>query len=183
MGEEEVVKLLDTYWFERRFLSHRDAPTKAADQKVEEEAKYSGLPPTLHVRSLSDQLSSSRRSFSYGSLSISSTSLMSTPPKLQTILSGKQALEFSKEEERVKKRESERKRRKLASAKSLSDLEFEELKGFMDLGFVFSEEEKDSRLVSIIPGLQRLGRKGSGDSEEEGEINETLVSRPYLSEA
>ncbi|XP_059452578.1 uncharacterized protein LOC132183192 [Corylus avellana] len=185
MSAEEVVKLLDSYWFERRFLSHNpmDAPTKAADQEVEEEAKYSGLPRTLHVRSLSDQLSSSRRSFSYGSLSISSVSLMSTPPKLQTILSDKQVLEFSKEEERVKKRESERKRRKLASAKSLSDLEFEELKGFMDLGFVFSEEEKDSRLVSIIPGLQRLGRKGSGDGEEEGEINETLVSRPYLSEA
>ncbi|KAB8380451.1 hypothetical protein FH972_024759 [Carpinus fangiana] len=102
---------------------------------------------------------------------------MSTPPKLQTILSGKQVLEFSKEEEGVKKRASERKRRKFASAKSLSDLEFEELKGLMDLGFVFSEEEKDSRLVSIIPGLQRLERKGGG------EINETSVLRPYLSEA
>jgi hypothetical protein len=37
--------------------------------------------------------------------------------------------------------------RKLARAKGLSDLEFEELKGFMDLGSVFSEEDKDSRLV------------------------------------
>jgi hypothetical protein len=101
---------------------------------------------------------------------------MSTPPELQTVLSGKQVLAFSIEEEGVKKRASERKRRKLVSPKSLLDLEFEELKGFMDLGFVFSEEEKDSRLVSIIPCLQRLGRKGGG------EINETLVSRPYLSE-
>jgi hypothetical protein len=81
---------------------------------------------------------------------------MSTPPELQTVLSGKQVLEFSIEEEGVKKRASERKRRELVCPKSLLDLEFEELKGFMDLGFVFSEEEKDSRLVSIIPCLQRL---------------------------
>lgn len=51
----------------------------------------------------------------------------------------------------------------------------------MDLGFVFSEEDKDSSLVSIIPGLQRLGKK---DGEEEiGGVDEAKVSRPYLSEA
>ncbi|KAK9265568.1 hypothetical protein L1049_012458 [Liquidambar formosana] len=54
----------------------------------------------------------------------------------------------------------------------------------MDLGFVFSEEDKDSRLVSIIPGLQRLGRKGVEDDDEKGkEVDESVVSRPYLSEA
>ncbi|KAK9284305.1 hypothetical protein L1049_023476 [Liquidambar formosana] len=77
-----------------------------------------------------------------------------------------------------------RRRRKRGNSKSLSDLEFEEVKGFMDLGFVFSEEDKDSRLVSIIPGLQRLGRKGVEDDDEKGkEVDESVVSRPYLSEA
>ncbi|KAF8028620.1 hypothetical protein BT93_E1300 [Corymbia citriodora subsp. variegata] len=85
-----------------------------------------------------------------------------------------------------------------ALSKSLSELEFEELKGFMDLGFVFSEEDKDdSSLVSIIPGLQRLGKKikdGEEDDEdgdhhqEDGDEKErvgesAVVARPYLSEA
>ncbi|KAM1105151.1 hypothetical protein ACFX13_013746 [Malus domestica] len=43
-----------------------------------------------------------------------------------------------------------RRRKKKSESKSLTDLQFEELKGFMDLGFVFSEEDKDSNLVSII---------------------------------
>ncbi|KAE8689459.1 hypothetical protein F3Y22_tig00110937pilonHSYRG00061 [Hibiscus syriacus] len=85
-------------------------------------------------------------------------------------------------------------RRKRGKSKSLSDLEFEELKGFMDLGFVFSaEDNKDSRLVKIIPGLQRLKKKEpEEDDDEEGEKKEAdeddddeapEVARPYLSEA
>ena len=64
----------------------------------------------------------------------------------------------------------------------MSDLEFEELKGFMDLGFVFSEEDKDSSLASIIPGLQRL-RKKEEEEEENEDCDEISVPRPYLSEA
>ncbi|MCL7032807.1 hypothetical protein MKW94_028789 [Papaver nudicaule] len=82
---------------------------------------------------------------------------------------------------------------KMKSSKSLSDLEFEELKGFMDLGFVFSEEDKNSSLVSIIPGLQRLGNKENLITEQEEDKSRTLdraennksvsIQRPYLSEA
>ncbi|KAG6418645.1 hypothetical protein SASPL_120849 [Salvia splendens] len=59
------------------------------------------------------------------------------------------------------------------ASKSLTELEVEELKGFIDLRFVFSDEDRDSnsRLASIIPGL--MGKRGS----------ETTPSRPYLSEA
>ena len=82
--------------------------------------------------------------------------------------------------------------------KSLSNLEFEELKGFMDLGFVFSEEDVNSSLVEIIPGLQRLKGKKRGtnckEQEEQGtgceekekqgtSCGESSVQRPYLSEA
>ncbi|KAF8033850.1 hypothetical protein BT93_C0193 [Corymbia citriodora subsp. variegata] len=85
-----------------------------------------------------------------------------------------------------------------ALTKSLSELEFEELKGFRDLGFIFLEEDRvDSSLVSIIPGLQRLGKKikdGEGDDkdgdhhQEDGDEKASagecaVVARPYLSEA
>ncbi|XWS15859.1 hypothetical protein CRYUN_Cryun34aG0038200 [Craigia yunnanensis] len=72
--------------------------------------------------------------------------------------------------------------RKKGISKNLPVLEFEELKGFMDLGFVFSEEDnKDSRLVKIIAGLQILGKKEGEEESKEGDNTE--VSRPYLSEA
>ncbi|CAN1230143.1 hypothetical protein LINGRAPRIM_LOCUS1439 [Linum grandiflorum] len=49
----------------------------------------------------------------------------------------------------------------------------------MDLGFVFSEKDTDfSRLVSILPGLQRLGK-----TETSVVAVATAPERPYLSEA
>lgn len=54
----------------------------------------------------------------------------------------------------------------------------------LDLGFVFSLEDKNSSLASILPGLQRLGKKKEEEQEEEEEdFDESLVPRPYLSEA
>lgn len=59
-----------------------------------------------------------------------------------------------------------------SSCKSLWELEEEELRGFMDLGFSFKEEEVSSHVMQILPALQRLG------AEEK-----RLINRPYLSEA
>ncbi|KAL3739859.1 hypothetical protein ACJRO7_021175 [Eucalyptus globulus] len=62
-------------------------------------------------------------------------------------------------------RSSEAKRRTLT--KSLSELEFEELKGFVDLGFLFLEEDRvDSSLVSIIYGLCNKIKDGEEDDED-----------------
>ncbi|CAL8077466.1 unnamed protein product [Prunus armeniaca] len=130
---------------------------------------------------------------------------MSTTPKFQTVFSGKQVIEFSKQsvkQEQVPaaqtKRvyghgERNRSRRRVGPSKSLSDPEFDELKGFMDLSFVFTEEDKGSKLVSIIPGLQRLGSFGEQDRAEEDQRNNNnnnidpsshhVVSSPYLSDA
>ncbi|CAN4118922.1 unnamed protein product [Withania somnifera] len=85
------------------------------------------------------------------------------------------------------------------SCKSLNDLELEEVKGFMDLGFTFRKEHINKKLVSVIPGLQRLEvvmsedeEKSCEDSEaisingivaEEEEDNKREIARPYLSEA
>ncbi|CAI0475964.1 unnamed protein product [Linum tenue] len=97
--------------------------------------------------------------------------------QLRTILSGKEAtgdeLEiFTKYSPPPPPPPPLRKRRaakKGPASKSLSSLEFEELKGFMDLGFVFSEEDRESSLVSILPGLQRLGKKDEAWAVQEKE--------------
>ncbi|KAF5737566.1 hypothetical protein HS088_TW13G00451 [Tripterygium wilfordii] len=93
-----------------------------------------------------------------------------------------------------------RKLLKSMSCKSLLELELEEVKGFMDLGFKFNEH-LSPRMMSIVPGLQRLGllreRHSSTISElngiaesvakdekfEEEDEEERRVMRPYLSEA
>ncbi|GMN67241.1 hypothetical protein TIFTF001_036312 [Ficus carica] len=170
-----------------------------------------------------------KSSFFSSSDSLSPSSVLAAP-KLQTIFSGKEMKEEEKEEgnkeeavtkseeleeevlpvkkEKKKVNESRLTRRRTRSKqlgettrrKSLSDLEFEELKGFLDLGFVFTEEEcKDSKLVSMIPGLQRFCKKcGTTDRSEEKddvlhqeddriqskiERRSEGISRPYLSEA
>ncbi|KAE8706075.1 WD repeat-containing protein 53-like [Hibiscus syriacus] len=141
---------------------------------------------------MSDQMSLIRTS-SMGTGSFSPDSALHSP-KLHKIISGKEVTEEEVQDNWSSVQEPRKKgvvrmfgrMRKKGSSKSLSDLEFEELKGFIDLGFVFSEEDnKDSRLVEIIPGLQRLGKKVDGNEEikEGGGDDRAEVSRPYLSEA
>ncbi|XP_077233016.1 uncharacterized protein LOC143874574 [Tasmannia lanceolata] len=60
---------------------------------------------------------------------------------------------------------------KMNSCKTYSELEHDELKGFMDLGFVFNRDELSPHMMKIVPGLQSLGEK------------KRVVRRPYLSEA
>ncbi|XP_030516972.2 uncharacterized protein LOC115730491 [Rhodamnia argentea] len=73
---------------------------------------------------------------------------------------------------------------KSMSCRNFEDLEMKEVKGFMDLGFIFEEEHLSPRMVSIVPGLQRLGPDTSirknANKEEEGKRE---IMRPYLSEA
>ncbi|XP_043690619.1 uncharacterized protein LOC122641446 [Telopea speciosissima] len=93
-----------------------------------------------------------------------------------------------------------RRLRKTKSCKSLWELEYEELKGFSDLGFKFKKELVTPRMMSVIPGLQRLeeyeGREEHRcadeapkddeievDREEDEEEEQRGVMRPYLSEA
>lgn len=57
--------------------------------------------------------------------------------------------------------------------KTRSDLEFEEVQGFRDLGFTF-DRELSPKVVDILPGLQ--GKKPE-------DLEQDNVRRPYLSEA
>ncbi|KAG5025213.1 uncharacterized protein LOC114423061 [Glycine soja] len=202
MDAEAVLNLFDSCWFEVNILRTNSSPhtsitsyTENLDHVLKEE-KEPKLPliRTSHTRSMSDQLSMTTTSFNQDSLSPDSVLLLH--PKLQTILSGKEATDSEPDENprtqvrphpevlcpKKNKKISSSRTRKRRESKSLSDLEFEELKGFMDLGFVFSEEDKDSSLASIIPGLQRL-RKKEEEEEENEDCDEISVPRPYLSEA
>eukprot|EP01018_Ginkgo_biloba_P014958 Gb_36829 [translate_table: standard] len=100
----------------------------------------------------------------------------SKEPKLETIASGKAFEEpaQTKTDQEVGKAILHHRERK-KGVKSLTDLEFEELKGFMDLGFNFSKDDLTPRVVSMIPGLQHLGKQETTWAP--------TVSRPYLSEA
>lgn len=184
MEAEEILKLFDTCWFGLQILKkHQSSSTsKGSHQSKEESSKESKLSRirTIHTRSMSDQLNN-MTTFKHDSLSPKSV-LFET--KLQTIPSGKDVTDYIEAENEAQlqlqilpKKNIVRNRRRKTESKSLSDLEFEEVKGFMDLGFVFSEEDKDSSLVTIIPGLQRLGKNDEDCSDE------SVIQRPYLSEA
>ncbi|KAJ8899717.1 hypothetical protein K2173_019416 [Erythroxylum novogranatense] len=128
------------------------------------------------------------------------------PARLNPITGRVRSHSFSASTEKRPKRirhtaRTSRRLQKSMSCRSSEELELEEVKGFMDLGFVFNKEHLTPRMMSVVPGLQRLGlfRKtinntspmdcGSvteGDDnkprKEEEEEKEGAI-RPYLSEA
>uniref|UniRef100_A0A7N0SWF2 Uncharacterized protein n=1 Tax=Kalanchoe fedtschenkoi TaxID=63787 RepID=A0A7N0SWF2_KALFE len=111
-------------------------------------------------------------------------------PQLATIFSGQDISGLAEAEQPKNNNDNNNKGR--VYSKSLSELEFEEVKGFMDLGFVFSEEDMDDEdLISIVPGVRRLGR-GRSAAEQDGQasvknrsrsVDSAAIRRPYLSEA
>lgn len=188
-----TLALFDLLWFRRLILLRPPPPPSEAapppPPEVEDAESSTVSPPppanllrrrSLHRRSLSDDVSPSP----------TSSALQIRTPKLQAILSGKEAVisdqvpqvEAAQRDRRRRRRERRRRRRQ--SSKSMSELEFEELKGFMDLGFTFSDVDADPRLMEIVPGLQRL--KAAPDEEASSSCasaDDMAVSRPYLSEA
>ncbi|XP_010517817.1 PREDICTED: uncharacterized protein LOC104793203 [Camelina sativa] len=217
MDGEELLRLFDQNWSERLILkkdkenlngkSREKHEEREIPKKREEDVK--NFPVSFLVeKAMSDETMMMKTTSSKTSLFSSSSDdlflsprsvlpVKATAMKLQTILSGKEVNEFRiAERERVlseKKMMMKSNVRRRRKGKSMSDLEYEELKGFMDLGFVFSEEDhKDSDLVSILPGLQRLVTKDHDglvqvtkeeEGEEEDKSNINRVARPYLSEA
>lgn len=77
------------------------------------------------------------------------------------------------------------------SCSTLHDLEQEELKGFMDLGFEFEEDQLSPRTMTVVPGLQRIGgnvvttkNENYGASTlDDKEVESDEKTKPYLSEA
>lgn len=190
MEAEDVVNLFDSFWFYPKvFQKHLNSPAPEppiTGQNQENSGRQRVVPTKLsiHSRSRSHDHIIIKSDTRFRPDSSSPNSVLSKP-HLETILSQK---EMSREIPRThtnpkmkKPIEGFKKARKVSS-KSLSELEFEELKGFMDLGFVFSEEDKNSSLADIIPGLHRFGSKKDCEVQEETTFGGSRA-RPYLSEA
>ncbi|KAK4420974.1 hypothetical protein Salat_2047900 [Sesamum alatum] len=161
MEAEEVLKLLDSCWFERPiFVRKHNLPSheaKIVHQKRDqsEEPKTFSV-PNLQIRSFSARCLGVDTSGHFEDTAGKSTSPRTViiKPKLQKILSGKEVVDFSKEAEEQDKvekmngtkqcRTRSGKQERKGMRRSSSALEFEEVKGFMDLGFVFTEEDKSS---------------------------------------
>ncbi|XP_039068085.1 uncharacterized protein LOC120214200 [Hibiscus syriacus] len=73
--------------------------------------------------------------------------------------------------------------KKSTNCKSLKELELEEVKGFMDLGFIFKKEHLDSRMINVVPGLLRLEFFETESNLAADELRNDDIMRPYLSEA
>lgn len=196
MEPKEVIALFDSCWFKHEIFNQKSFKSifeKKQNQENPLESKLSTS--SILMRSKSDELVS----FSSYNSDIFSPKSVLRSTNLQTIPSQKEIKEqepIIKVQEKTEEKTEEnrgtrnrgirrRSRKKGGFSKSLSELEFEELKGFMDLGFVFSEQDLDSNLVEIIPGLQRLGKKTNGVDQEDVHVvqKNPQVSRPYLSEA
>ncbi|XP_015169234.1 uncharacterized protein [Solanum tuberosum] len=177
MDLEAVLTLFDSCWFNLEILKKHLNPTqKNPDDKIQENSPEIVLDSTK----LEIQMESQSEDLSYNSDSLSPDSVLP-------------ATHFQSDTEKavpkkVKGRRRElRRRTKKGLSKSLSELEYEELKGFMDLGFEFSEEDVNSSLVEIIPGLQKLRKNRNSDDDQQKvnfyEKSDQLRARPYLSEA
>ncbi|KAM0065142.1 hypothetical protein Hdeb2414_s0003g00111331 [Helianthus debilis subsp. tardiflorus] len=201
MDPEHVINLFDSYWFNHEILKKK--PNVSVAKTDDSDLRFSSLRSIL-VRSQSEDMGNS---FNYGSFSpisvlkpIPSVKLDFTTQKQDQdqVVQQVQEVEELPGIEKMKDHPMERKKnkkRRHGTSKSLSDLEFEELKGFMDMGFVFSEQDyKDSNLVEIIPGLQRLGEErekedddNDDNNNDDDDDNDSCVyegeRRPYLSEA
>ncbi|KAK1257994.1 hypothetical protein QJS04_geneDACA012740 [Acorus gramineus] len=165
--EPKLLLLFDFHWFHHHILSN-NSPPPPPPPKTDIPTNQPPSSVIHHRRSMSDDHLSKK----------ADDPLNNLLPKLETIFSGK----ASSDTDSTKSLMGRKKRPKKVT-RSLSELEFEELKGFMDLGFVFSEGETDSRLMSIVPGIQRRRVKSGGG---DGDLSATAVEwarRPYLSEA
>lgn len=70
---------------------------------------------------------------------------------------------------------------KSMSCKTLMELELEEVRGFIDLGFNFRRENLSNHIINLIPGLQRIEDKFDGINDDDDEDKDVMW--PYLSES
>ncbi|KAK4399261.1 hypothetical protein Sango_1401600 [Sesamum angolense] len=178
MEPEAVINLFDSLWSYLQIFNKQptsSSPDPNPPPRIHHTSPKPRFPSqlTIPTRSKSDhQLLLPNNAVFLNTDTSSPNSVLK--PHLQTVLSDKElSLETPQQFKKLPRKGLMISRKKKVLSKSLSELEFEELKGFMDLGFVFSEEDRESGLVEIIPGLQRLG----ADRRKEEKL------RPYLSEA
>ncbi|CAH9113630.1 unnamed protein product [Cuscuta europaea] len=182
MDPEAVINTFDSCWFNLQILKKRSNPPSSSSfentpdskilQNVSTPKRFSSL-LAVETRSKDELL---RSNTGYNSDSFSPVSVLPPDSVFQTTPEVKRG----NRTRRTGRRKGENGG---WGSKSLSELEFKELAGFMDLGFEFSEEDVNSSLVEIIPGLQKLGKKEEEKEASEKYLNKSAKARPYLSEA
>ncbi|XP_055801683.1 uncharacterized protein LOC129870833 [Solanum dulcamara] len=185
MAAEEVLllKLFDTYWFEQGILftnTHKfsyDIQDKKAFQEnpheIQGSSKFFGRSQSDYLcgsdslKILPDACETLQKQHSFGGSDTSFSQLGNSPTSV-IITHNRVAVKAKKGVKGI-----------IRIRRSSSELELEELKGFMDLGFEFSEEDKNSSLVTIVPGLQKWGNRAVVDEKRDNIVHK----RPYLSES
>ncbi|MCE3049285.1 hypothetical protein HAX54_044520 [Datura stramonium] len=185
MDLEAVLTLFDSCWFNLEILNKHSNPTplsnsrKNSDDKIQEnspETVFDSPKIKIQIESVCDDLSCNSDSLS---------------PDSVLPVTHFQPDRKKEESKKVKSRRREKRRKTRTKmgrlSKSLSELEYEELKGFIDLGFEFSEDDVNSSLVEIIPGLQKFRKNRDTDDDQQKmnffEKSNQSRARPYLSEA
>ncbi|CAN4082214.1 unnamed protein product [Withania somnifera] len=160
MDLEDVLTLFDSCWFNLPILNKHSNPIPSSNYQKTPDLKIQENSPDPVSPKLEIQRESQSDDLSYNSDSLSPDSVLPVT----------HFQPFSKKAESKKVKSSRRRRTtKKGLSKSLS-----ELKGFMDLGFEFSQDDVSS-LVDVIPGLQKLRKDRHTDDESR--------ARPYLSQA
>ncbi|KAL3739861.1 hypothetical protein ACJRO7_021177 [Eucalyptus globulus] len=205
---EAVMKIIDRCWFELEIFKKRPDTSPSSTSRSNPGQESIEIPekessclqisrtPSILVRSVSDQTSIIATSLQASSLSPDSILPMKPIHSMiyeeEVITVEEEGFKWnnlrSSEFSHRKKGQMGGRAKRRTLTKSLSELEFEELKGFVDLGFVLLEEDRvDSSLVSIISGLCNKIKDGEEDDEDGDEKltagESVVVARPYLSEA
>ncbi|XP_040381308.1 uncharacterized protein LOC121054761 [Oryza brachyantha] len=220
----EVLSLYDACWF-RRLVLLSPPPCAAAAQADAVAPPVASSPPVeprreeeegREVKRSPSGMLRHRRTRSHEATAAAFGALepLRIPDghraRLETILSGKDGLPAPQPQPQPqplleRRRPAMRRpgRRRQRRGRSMSELEFEEVKGLQDLGFTFSEDDVDAELASIVPGLRR--RRSDEDdtktataaaaasaevestrrtsSAPAGTASSSAPRRPYLSEA
>ncbi|RLN12204.1 translation initiation factor IF-2-like [Panicum miliaceum] len=209
LAAERTMALYDACWFRRLVLLPPPAPAAPAPEREADRAPAAGPVPSSsptaaagaglrHRRTRSDDATAA----AFQGLEPLRLPNSGNSARLETILSGKDGLAAAAPPERRRpeaRRPAGSGRRRRRRGRSMSELEFEEVKGLQDLGFTFSDAEVDAELASIVPGLRRkrseeenratasapaAPRDASSPLREEAAAPAaTAPRRPYLSEA
>ncbi|XP_030925717.1 uncharacterized protein LOC115952668 [Quercus lobata] len=203
-----LVGAMDRLWFHQIILfsetiSDQKTPETSKPNSVSlayssllDEGVSSDISLLADVEILSDSSPSSPTDDSNNEDTEKNTSQKEKPTRLNRSHSSSPSPSTQKRPKRLRNSGANAIRRlqKSMSCKTLGDLELEEVKGFMDLGFIFKKEHLSPRMMSVVPGLQRLSHKNKQSSkltndaevakdDETEEGKEKRVTRPYLSEA
>ena len=198
------MALYDACWFRRLVLLPPPPPAAPAPER-EAERRVPSSSPTAAGGGLRHRRTRSHEATAAAFQGLEPLRLPDSGnrARLKTILSGKDGLAAAALPER-RRRPAGGGRRRRRRGRSLSELEFEEVKGLQDLGFTFSDAEVDAELASIVPGLRRKrseeenratasapaaprdapsSSSSSAPPEEAAAPAAQATRRPYLSEA